>query len=99
MCGRFKRKCDKKTIVQAFEVTAGIEEAGFAPEDDLHPQSVQPVIYLDADGERRIEMMRWVFKLPDRLLFNARSKGIEVAKFWKDAFSTRTDLCRENSAK
>ncbi len=33
-------------------------------------------------------MMRWGFKLPDRLLFNARSEGIDHAKFWKDAFAT-----------
>jgi putative SOS response-associated peptidase YedK len=30
--------------------------------------------------------MRWGFKLPDRLLFNARSEGIDSSKFWKDAF-------------
>ena len=30
--------------------------------------------------------MRWGFKLPDRLLFNARSEGIEASNFWKDAF-------------
>ncbi len=88
MCGRFKRKSDKKKAVKAFEVTAGIEEADFAPDDDLRPQSLQPVIYLDADGERRIEMMRWGFKLPDRLLFNARSEGIAQPNFWKDAFLT-----------
>ena len=33
-------------------------------------------------------MMRWGFKLPDRLLFNARSEGIAQANFWKDAFLT-----------
>ena len=86
MCGRFKRKSDKKKVVQAFEVTSGIEEADFAPGDDLSPQSMQPVIFLDDHGERRIEMMRWGFKLPDRLLFNARSEGIAKANFWKDAF-------------
>ncbi|QMV19713.1 hypothetical protein GOB94_14190 [Granulicella sp. 5B5] len=32
--------------------------------------------------------MRWGFKLPDRLLFNARSEGIAQANFWKDAFRT-----------
>lgn len=31
-------------------------------------------------------MMRWGFKLPDRLLFSARSEGIAQANFWKDAF-------------
>lgn len=88
MCGRFKRKSDKQKVVKVFEVTAGVEEVDLAPGDDLRPQSMQPVIYLDADGERRIEMMRWGFKLPDRLLFNARSEGIGAAKFWKDAFQT-----------
>jgi putative SOS response-associated peptidase YedK len=88
MCGQFKRKSDKKKVVKAFEVAAGIEEADFAPGDDLRPQSLQPVIYLDVDGERRIEMMRWGLKLPDRLFFNARSEGIVQANFWKDAFLT-----------
>ncbi len=88
MCGRFKRKSDKQKIAKAFEVTAGIEDADFATGDDLRPQSLQPVIYLDEQGERRIEMMRWGFKLPDRLLFNARSEGIAQANFWRDAFLT-----------
>ncbi len=33
--------------------------------------------------------MRWAFKLPDRLLFNARSEGIEQASFWKESFLER----------
>ncbi|CAN5615931.1 hypothetical protein BH10ACI4_BH10ACI4_02150 [soil metagenome] len=48
---------------------------------------MQPVVYTNEVGERQIEMMRWGFKLPDRLLFNARSEGIATANFWKDAFS------------
>ena len=88
MCGRFKRKSDKRRVAKAFEVTAGIEETDFGPGDDLRPQSMQPVVFVDDDGERRIEMMRWGFALPDRLLFNARSEGIAQANFWKDAFLT-----------
>jgi putative SOS response-associated peptidase YedK len=88
MCGRFKRKSDKQEVAKVFEVTAGVDEVDFAPGDDLCPQSMQPIIYLDDDGERRIEMMRWGFNLPDRLLFNARSEGIAQANFWKDAFFT-----------
>ncbi|HEY4381408.1 MAG TPA: SOS response-associated peptidase [Acidobacteriaceae bacterium] len=86
MCGRFMRKSDKQKVAKAFEVTEGVEEADFAPGDDLRPQSMQPVVYRNDAGERQIEMMRWGFKLPDRLLFNARSEGIDAAKFWKDAF-------------
>ena len=88
MCGRFKRKSDKKKIAKAFEVTAEIEEADFGPGDHLRPQSMQSVVFVDDDGERRVEMMRWGFALPDRLLFNARSEGIAQANFWKNAFLT-----------
>jgi putative SOS response-associated peptidase YedK len=88
MCGRFKRKSDKQKVVRVFQVTVGLEDADFAPGDDLRPQSMQPVIFTNEAGERQIEMMRWGFKLPDRLLFNARSEGIAHANFWKDAFLT-----------
>lgn len=49
---------------------------------------MQHIIYTNEAGERRVEMMRWGFKLPNRLLFNARSEGIAHAKFWKNAFVT-----------
>lgn len=88
MCGRFQRRSDKRKVAQVFEVRAGLEEVDFAPGDDLRPQSMQPVIFQNESGERQIEMMRWGFKLPDRLLFNARSEGISQANFWKDAFLT-----------
>ena len=88
MCGRFKRKSDKQKVARVFEVQTGIEETDFTAGDDLRPQSMQPVIYTNEAGERQVEMMRWGFKLPDRLLFNARSEGIAHANFWKDAFLT-----------
>jgi putative SOS response-associated peptidase YedK len=88
MCGRFKRKSDKQKVARVFEVQTGLEDTDFAPGDDLRPQSMQPVIYTNEAGERQIEIMRWGFKLPDRLLFNARSEGITNANFWKDAFLT-----------
>ncbi len=88
MCGRYRRKSDKQRIADAFEVSAGLDEIDLAPEDDIAPGSVQPVVSITPEGERRIELMRWGFKLPDRLLFNARSEGIETSKFWKDAFLT-----------
>jgi putative SOS response-associated peptidase YedK len=86
MCGRYRRKSDKQRIADAFDVTAGVEDLDLAPAKDIAPGSMQPVVSINADGERQIELMRWGFKLPDRLLFNARSEGIDTAKFWKDAF-------------
>ncbi|MGC2224143.1 MAG: SOS response-associated peptidase [Methylocella sp.] len=89
MCGRYRRKSDKQRIADAFEVDAVLEELDLCPEDDIAPGSIQPVVSINQDGERRIELMRWGFKLPDRLLFNARSEGIESATFWKDSFQER----------
>lgn len=86
MCGRFKRGSDKQRVAKMFKVTAGLDETVFDEGDDLRPQSMQPVIYTNDAGERQIELMRWAFKLPDRLLFNARSEGIDHSRFWKDAF-------------
>jgi putative SOS response-associated peptidase YedK len=86
MCGRYRRKSDKQRIADAFDVTAGIEELDLGPEEDIAPGSMQPVVSINSDGQRQLELMRWGFKLPDRLLFNARSEGIETSRFWKDAF-------------
>jgi putative SOS response-associated peptidase YedK len=86
MCGRYRRKSDKQRIADAFGVTEGIEDLDLGPEEDIAPGSMQPVVSVNVDGQRQLELMRWGFKLPDRLLFNARSEGIEASTFWKDAF-------------
>ncbi len=89
MCGRYRRRSDKQRIAEAFSISVGLEELYLDPEDDIAPGSMQPVVCINQDGERQIELMRWGFKLPDRLLFNARSEGIEHANFWKESFSKR----------
>lgn len=88
MCGRYRRRSDKQRIAEMFQASVGLEELYLGPEDDIAPGSVQPVVLANDDGERQIEKMRWGFKLPDRLLFNARSEGIEAAKFWSERFKT-----------
>ncbi|MEG9437826.1 SOS response-associated peptidase family protein [Edaphobacter sp. HDX4] len=86
MCGRYRRKSDKQKIAKAFPVTTGLDALDLDPDNDIAPGSAQPVVFVDENGERKLELMRWAFKLPHRLLFNARSEGIEISKFWKDAF-------------
>jgi putative SOS response-associated peptidase YedK len=86
MCGRYRRRSDKQRIAEAFEAGMGLEDVYSEPEEDIAPGSMQPVISANADGERQLELMRRGFRLPDRLLFNARSGGIDTAPFWKDAF-------------
>ena len=90
MCGRYRRRSDKQRIAEAFAVHVGLDELHLEPEEDIAPGSIQPVVRLNDEGERQIELMRWGFKKEDgRLLFNARSEGIEAANFWKKAFSER----------
>jgi putative SOS response-associated peptidase YedK len=86
MCGRYRRKSDKQRIADVFQVEVGLDDLPYEEGDDLRPQSFQPVVYTNDRGERQVELMRWAFKLPNRLLFNARSEGIEHARFWADAF-------------
>ena len=88
MCGRYRRP-GKQKIAEVFAVSEGLEAFDLEPDDNVCPQSFQPVIHLNENGERQMELMRWAFRLPDRLLFNARSEGIEKAKFWADSFQKR----------
>jgi putative SOS response-associated peptidase YedK len=90
MCGRYRRRSDKQRIAELFAASADLEELYFGPEDDVAPGSMQPVIRINDDGERKIEIMRWGFKRDDgKLLFNARAEGIADVKFWKKSFSLR----------
>jgi len=86
VCGRYRRRSDKQRIAEAFAVRAGLEEIDFESGADIAPDSVQPVVLLNEDGERQIELMRWAFRIPKKLLFNARSEDIMQAPFWKESF-------------
>lgn len=97
MCGRYRRRSDKQRIAEAFEVGMGLDELYLDAQDDIAPGSVQPVVVENADGARRMEMMRWGFKLPDRFLFNARSEGVETSRFWKESFRQRRCLVPADS--
>lgn len=74
-----------------------LEDLYLEPEEDIAPGSVQPVVFTNDNGERQIGMMRWGFKLPDRLLFNARAETVTTANFWKDSFLKRRCLVPADS--
>lgn len=60
MCGRFHRFDDVQKMATQFR--AKYDESIFAPPTfNAPPQSWQPVIRLDRDGEREIVNMRWRF--------------------------------------
>jgi putative SOS response-associated peptidase YedK len=89
MCGRYRRRSDKQRIADAFAVRVGLEEIYFEPGDDNAPDSVQPVVLINENGERQIELMRWAFRIPKKLLFNARSEEIMRTVFWRESFEKR----------
>jgi putative SOS response-associated peptidase YedK len=92
MCGRYRRRSDKQRIAEVFEAGIGFEGLYLEPSDDVRPESIQPIVYRHSSGERAIALMRWGFKTPDRLLFNARSEMVTTANFWKDSFLKRRCL-------
>jgi putative SOS response-associated peptidase YedK len=89
MCGRYGRRGDKQKIAEAFHVKTELEETDLDEDLDAAPGSVQPVVFVNKDGERDITDMRWGFKLPQRLLFNTRSDTVATTKFWKEKFADK----------
>ena len=87
MCGRYEAG-QKQKIAEAFHVSVTLDDVYFGQGVECAPGSVQPVIFMK-NGERQIGEMRWGFKLPDRLLFNARSDGVTTARFWKERLNNR----------
>lgn len=73
------------------------EDIDIPDDSDCAPGSVQPVVFTGGSGERSLGLMRWGFKLPDRLLFNTRSEGIDRANFWKKMFAEHRCLIPASS--
>jgi putative SOS response-associated peptidase YedK len=89
-CGRYEAG-QKQTIAEAFHVSVDLEDFYFGAGKECAPGSVQPVIYMKG-RERQVGEMRWGFKLPDRLLFNARSESVKTSQFWKGRLKNRCIL-------
>jgi|ERR1700677_5086483 putative SOS response-associated peptidase YedK len=59
MCGRYKRP-GKQKIAEAFALSEGLETTfDLEPDDNACSQSFLPVIHLNENGDRQIELMRW----------------------------------------
>jgi putative SOS response-associated peptidase YedK len=87
MCGRYEAG-QKQRIAEAFHVSVTLDDLYFGVRLECAPGSIQPVIYMK-DGERQIGEMHWGFKLPDRLLFNARSDSVTTSLFWRERLNNR----------
>jgi putative SOS response-associated peptidase YedK len=89
MCGRYRRRSDKQKIAEAFQVRTSLDDLDFAPGDDIAPGSFQPVVYLNDEGQRDMELMYWGFTFPKRFTFNTRSESVLKLGLWKTSFEER----------
>jgi putative SOS response-associated peptidase YedK len=87
VCGRYEAG-KKQKIAEAFHVSVTLDDIYFGADKECAPGSIQPVVYM-RDGERLIGEMRWGFKLPDRLVFNARSDKLTTSDFWNARLGNR----------
>ena len=87
MCGRYEAG-QKQKIAEAFHVSVELDDLYFGSDKECAPGSIQPVVYMK-DGDRQLGEMRWGFKFPDRLAFNARADNLVTSPFWKDRLSRR----------
>lgn len=74
---------------QAFAVRKNLDHVHFSPGCDIPPGEFQPVVRLDDDGERDIELMHWGLNFPKRFTFNTRSDSILKPGLWKNSFEDR----------
>jgi putative SOS response-associated peptidase YedK len=82
MCGRYEAG-QKQKIAEAFHVSVTLGDHYFGANVECASGSIQPVICMK-DDKRQIVEMRWDFKFPDRLAFNARSNKLTTSPFWKE---------------
>jgi putative SOS response-associated peptidase YedK len=96
MCGRYVRRSDKQRVAEAFKI--GKLPPGFVlpPDFNVAPQTFQPVVRLNAEGERELTMMRWgliPFWAKDAKIaystINARAETITSANTFRNAFKKR----------
>lgn len=103
MCGRYGRRADKQRIAEWFQtrnMDVFYHDLGFAPSYNVAPQTMQPVIRLNAEtGDREIAYMRWglvPFWAKDIKVgfsnINAKAEGIEGKPAFREAFQRRRCL-------
>ena len=102
MCGRYLRKGDKQKIADAFHVRGTPASLVIAPDYNVAPTSMQPVIRLNREsGEREMVLMRWglipyfaksatQFKAFSTI--NAKAESVEEKALWRGPFERRRCL-------
>lgn len=102
MCGRYGRRADKQRIAEWFHTrnTNVFDESTYAPSFNVAPQSMQPVVRLDAEtGERELTIMRWglvpFWSKDSKLAYstiNAKAETVTTSAAFREAMKRRRCL-------
>jgi len=102
MCGRYGRRGDKQRIaewMQAHDIGV-FDDSYFAPSFNVAPQSLQPIVRLDAEtGRRELTIMRWglvPFWAKDAKIaystINAKAETVSTSPTFREALKRRRCL-------
>ncbi len=91
MCGRYTNTANLDAMQMRFDFDT--DETDFVPRYNLAPTQDAPVLILDQNGRKRLEMMRWGLiphwakdaSIGNRMI-NARSETIQEKPVFKSAF-------------
>jgi putative SOS response-associated peptidase YedK len=102
MCGRYGRRADKQRIAEWMQThdTNVFDDSYFAPSYNVAPQSLQPVVRMDAEtGRRALTVMRWglvPFWSKDAKIaystINAKAETVTTSPTFREAFKRRRCL-------
>jgi putative SOS response-associated peptidase YedK len=103
MCGRYGRRADKQRIAEWFQTRntdVFNDESYYAPSYNVAPQSMQPVVRLDAEtGQRELTIMRWglvPFWAKDAKIaystINAKAETLTTSSVYREAVRKRRCL-------
>jgi putative SOS response-associated peptidase YedK len=111
MCGRYQRRSDKQRIAEAFhlgsvEEVDSVAEVDLAPNYNIAPGTMQPIVVWDEDlGMRTLRMMYWRFLPPfctdpKKLKFDtihASAEKLLSSNVWRNSFLYRRCLIPADS--
>ncbi|QBX35241.1 SOS response-associated peptidase [Paracoccus liaowanqingii] len=109
MCNLYANTTAAEAMRRLFKVTPDRDHLGNAePRPAIFPKGAAPILRLDGDGARRLDVSHWGFLLPQvskrtgqpiqpRAVNNARDDKLRTSAFWRSAFRARRCLIPASS--
>jgi putative SOS response-associated peptidase YedK len=101
MCGRYGRRADKQRIAEWMQThdTNVFDDTLIAPSFNVAPQTFQPVVRLNQEGQRELTMMRWglvpYWSKDGKMTFstiNAKAETVAKSPTYREAWKRRRCL-------